>query len=76
MQLKLKTILNLKENYSGFVYQDIRLNDTNQGQRIEVTAKPRQGSKGISSGCGEKRSGYDLLARREFIHVSVWGIVV
>jgi transposase len=76
VQLKLKTLLNLKENYPGFVYQDVRLKDAKEGQRIEVTVKPRQGSKGICSGCGEKRSGYDRLNQREFIHVPLWGIMV
>jgi transposase len=76
MQLKLKTLLNFKENYPGFVYQDIRLNAKNDDQRIEVTVKARKGSKGICSGCGEKRPGYDRLAQREFIHVPIWGLIV
>lgn len=76
MQLKLKTLLNLKENYPGFVYQDVRLIKKQADQRIEVTIKARQGSKGICSGCGEKRPGYDCLPQREFIHVPLWGLVV
>lgn len=76
MQLQLKTLLNFKENYPGFVYHDIRLNTKADSQRVEVTVKTRKGSKGICSGCGEKRPGYDRLTQREFIHVPIWGLIV
>src|SRR5579872_6242826 len=76
MQLKLKTILNLKESYPGFVYQDVRLNDKNDSKQIEIKVKPRQGSRGVCSGCGEKRPGYDRLSQRKFFHVPLWGMVV
>ncbi len=76
MQLKLKTILNLKENHSYFVYRDVRLKETLTETRIEVKVEPRKGSKGICSGCGKKCSGYDCLAQREFIHVPLWGLAV
>jgi transposase len=76
MQLKLKAILNLKDNYPGFVYQDIRLNRQKDHQRIEIKVEARKGSKGVCSGCREKRPGYDRLAQREFIHVSLWGLMV
>jgi len=76
MQLKLKTILNLKESYPHFVYEDIRLKKTAKGCRIEVSVKARQGSKGICSGCNKKCTGYDRLSLREFIHVPIWGLAV
>jgi transposase len=76
VQLQLKTLLNFKENYPGFVYHDIRLNTKADSQRVEVTVKTRKGSKGICSGCGEKRPGYDRLTQREFIHVPIWGLIV
>jgi transposase len=76
MQVKLKTLLNLKEAHSGFVYQDIRLNGKENKQRIEIKVEARKGSKGICSGCGKKCPGYDHLPQREFIHVSLWGLVV
>lgn len=76
MQLKLKTILNLKEKFSHFVYQDVRLNETGAVPRIEVTVLPRQGSKGICSGCNKPCPGYDRLKQREFIHVPLWGLMV
>jgi transposase len=76
MQLKLKTILNAKEKYSHFVYQDVRLNETGIEPRIEIKVVPRQGSKGICSKCHQSCVGYDRLKEREFIHVPLWGIMV
>jgi transposase len=76
MQLKLKTLLNLKESHSHFVYNDIRLTKTATGQRIEVSVVARQGSKGICSGCNQRCAGYDRLSLREFIHVPIWGLAV
>jgi transposase len=76
MQLKLKTILNSKEKHSHFVYQDVRLNETRAKPRIEIKVVPRQGSKGICSGCNKLCVGYDHLKEREFIHVPLWGITV
>lgn len=72
MQLTLKTILNLKEKHQDFVYRDVRLNN----ERIEVTVEPRKRSRAVCSGCGERRSGYDKLPQREFLHVPIWGVSV
>ena len=76
MQLNVKTILNLKENYPYFVFKDIRL-ITGKGREpcIEVTVEPRQGSQGVCH-CGKKRPCYDHLPQRKFIHVPLWGIAV
>lgn len=76
MQLKLKTLLNLKEKYPHFVYQDVRLNEVGTVPRIEVKVVPRQGSKGVCSGCNQPCVGYDRLKQREFIHVPLWGLMV
>jgi len=76
MQLKLKTLLNLKERYSGFVYKDIRLKTKKGQKRIEIKVSPRKGSQGTCSGCNKKCPGYDRLSEREFLHVPLWGIVV
>lgn len=76
MQLSVKTILNRKEAHPLFVYGDIRLNETTSGPRIEVKVESRKGSKGVCSGCGKRRPGYDRLPEREFIHVPLWGIAV
>ena len=58
MQLKLKTILNLKEDYFGFVYKDIRLIQKKDNQIIEIKIEARKGSKGVCSGCGKKCPGW------------------
>lgn len=73
MQLNVKTILNLKEKHSHFVYTDVRLVGE---KRIEVKVEPRRGSKGICSGCGKSCPGYDRLPERAFTHVPLWGIAV
>lgn len=76
MDVKLKTILNYKERYPGFVYDDIRLVQDESNPKIVINVIPRKGSQGTCSGCGEKRPGYDKLKQREFIHVPLWGITV
>lgn len=76
MQLKLKTLLNLKEKHSSFVYQDVRLNTAGDNPRIEVQVMPRHGSKGICASCNKQCPGYDRLKQREFIHVPLWGLAV
>lgn len=76
MQLTVKTLLNLKENYPFFVFKDVRLVDKIKGLRIEVKVEARRGSKGTCSGCVKKCPGYDSLPQREFIHVPIWGIAV
>lgn len=76
MDIKLKTVLNFKERYPGFVYDDIRLIQEASNPRLEVKVVARKGSKGTCSGCGKKRPGYDRLKQREFIHVPLWGITV
>lgn len=76
MQLNVKTILNLKENHQFFVYRDVRLNHTSSEPRIEVKIEARKGCKGLCSGCGERRAGYDRLPEREFMHVPLWGLPV
>lgn len=76
MQLNVKTILNLKENYPYFVFKDIRLIAVKGKEpTIEVTVESRQGSKGVCR-CGEKRPCYDHLPQRKFLHVPLWGIAV
>jgi len=76
MDLKLKTILNLKEHHRHFVYHDIRLSKAEHNPRVEIKVVARKGSKGVCSGCGQQCPGYDKLKQREFIHVPLWGITV
>lgn len=72
MQLTVKTILNLKEKHEDFVFRDIRLCEG----RIQVRVFPRKRSKARCSGCSKRCPGYDTLAKREFIHVPLYGIEV
>jgi transposase len=80
MQLKLKTLLNLKEHHPDFVYEDIRLvkEDTITGtdEKIAVNVVARKNSQGKCSGCNKKCPCYDHLPQRKFIHVPLWGLTV
>jgi transposase len=76
MQLQLKTILNKVHPLKGFVYADVRLVESKRGSYIEATVQERRGSKGTCGGCGEKGAGYDHLARRRFLFVPLWGLMV
>ena len=75
MQLTVKTILNAKEKYSGFVCEGIQLSE-GENPRIEAKFGPRKGSHGLCSCCGEPGPGYDRLPWREFIHVPIWGFAM
>jgi hypothetical protein len=43
---------------------------------IEVTVRPRQGTKGICSGCDKPAPGYDRLPERRFEFIPFWGFLV
>lgn len=74
--LNLKTLLNSKEKYKGFVLRHSRFVQHEETMRIEVEVTPRAGSKGKCSGCKKEGSTYDHLSEREFIHVPILGIAV
>lgn len=80
MQLKLKTILNLKEHHPDFVYEDIRIvkekTITGTDTKIAVNVVARKNSQGKCSGCNNKCPCYDHLPQRKFIHVPLWGLTV
>ena len=61
MQLTVKTLLNLKEPCSGFVFGDIQLHERPSGAVIEVSLDPRKNIKGICPTCDKKCPGYDRL---------------
>ena len=60
----LQTILNRVHKIKGFVYGAVRLGEWNGDPTLEVEVRPRAGSRGIGSGCGKKRPGYDRLDPR------------
>jgi transposase len=71
----IKTILNRIEKQPGFVYDRCELRQDGR-LTLEITLRPRRGSRPICSGCGRKGSGYDTLAQRRFEFVPLWGILV
>ncbi len=74
--MHLKTILNQVERQKGFVYHSVRWAEDRSPLALEVSIRPRSGSRPICSGCGKRRSGYDRLPARHFEFVPLWGIAV
>ena len=63
----------------GFVYDKVQLAaDSSQADaiRLDVTMRPRRGSRGVCSGCGRRGATYDTLPARRFDFVPIWGIAV
>jgi transposase len=74
-----KTLLNRVHPVKGFVYEkDGLVEDKGQpgGVRIEAHVRPRQGSRGVCSRCGQPGPTYDTQAARRFDFVPLWGIAV
>ncbi len=61
--MQVKTILNSIEKHKSFVYGEARWGGNKKGNWLEIPVVPRQNSKGIYSGCGQKRPGYDRSRR-------------
>lgn len=74
-----KTLLNRVHPVKGFVYEkDALATDPGQpsGVRIEAHLRPRKGSAGLCSGCGQHGPTYDTQPERRFDFVPLWGIAV
>jgi len=71
--MELITILN-RCRFRGFVYQHARFSSTHKS--IEITVRPRKGSKAICSRCHQPAPGYDRLAQRRFEFIPFWGFLV
>ena len=72
----LKSLLNRVHRVKGFVYEkDVMVTDWTQpnGCRIEVTLRPRRGSRGTCSSCGKRGPTYDHMDSRQFDFVPLWG---
>ena len=52
------------------------MSGTGDGMTLEVSIRPRRGSRPICSECGRKRPGYDRLPARRWQFVPLWGIAV
>jgi transposase len=72
--MRLITLLNHCQHFSGFVYEKARL--CPQTGAIEINVRARRGSKPICSGCHERAPGYDHLGLRRFEFVPLWGFMV
>jgi transposase len=72
--MRLITLLNHCQHYSGFVYVKARL--CSQSQTIEIEVRPRRGSKPVCSGCHKRGTAYDQLSMRRFEFVPIWGFMV
>ncbi len=73
--MQIKTILNRIEKQPGFVYDRCELRRDGR-LTLEITLRPKRGSRPICSGCGRKGPGYDTMAQRRFEYVPLWGIPV
>ena len=72
--MRLITLLNHCEHFSGFVYERARL--CQHSQTIEISVRPRRGSRPVCSGCHKPAPGYDQLSQRRFEFVPLWGFMV
>lgn len=72
--MELLTILNQCHRFRGFVYQQAVF--AADRKSIEITVRPRTGSKAICSGCHQPAAGYDHLAERRFEFIPIWGFLV
>ena len=72
--MRVKSILNRVEKNKPFVCARERWGEGDKELLIEM--RPRVGSRGVCSGCGEAAPGYDTLPARRFEFVPLWGIRV
>ena len=66
--------MNHYQHFPGFVYERARL--CAPSQTIEITVRPRRGSRPVCSGCHKPAPGYDHLSQRRFEFVPLWGCMV
>ena len=71
--MQVKTLLNHVHKVKGFVYESVRFRNSTT---IEVTIRPRHGSRPFCSGCGRRGDTYDRLAVRSFTFVPLWALAV
>jgi transposase len=74
LMLQLITILNRCHRFQGFVYQQARFSADHKS--IEITVRPRKGTRAICSRCHEPAPGYDQLTERRFEFIPFWGFLV
>jgi transposase len=72
--MRLITLLNHCQHFSGFVYVKARL--LASSQTIEIDVRSRRGSNPVCSGCHKRAPAYDHLGLRRFEFVPMWGFIV
>ena len=72
----LKFIRNWVQLHRGFVYGAVRWSKSRVRRVLEIELKARKGSRPTCSGCGQRAAGYDVLSKRRFEFVPLWGIAV
>ena len=72
--LQLITILNRCHRFPGFVYQQARFSSDHKS--IEISVRPRKGSKAICSRCHQPAPVYDQLAERRFEFIPFLGFLI
>ena len=68
------TILNSCHRSRGFVCRHARFSPDKKS--IEMSVRPRKGSKAICSRCHQPAPGYDQLVERRFEFIPFWGFLV
>jgi transposase len=74
--MQIKSILNFVEPHKGFVYDSVAWDNESDDKALLITVRPRRGSKGYCSGCGQRSTTYDTMKPRRFQFVPLWGILV
>ena len=76
MPLKVKTLLHRIQPCTGFVYQEVSLQDTPPGRlRSNVRLQPHRGLRGQGAEGRRPAPGYDRLPERWWLFGPLWGIV-
>jgi len=74
--MRIKSILNSIEKHKGFIYETPSWDKQANEKTLLVRIRPRRGSPGFCSSCGQAGRSYDTLEPRRFQFVPLWGIVV
>src|SRR3974390_1642876 len=72
--MELITILNRCHRFRGFGSH--RATFSPDHKSIEISVRPRKGSKAVCSRCHQPAPGYDQLAERRFEFIPFWGFLV
>jgi transposase len=75
--MHLEYILRRLQPQPGFVYAKVEWSGRRAHPNLRVHIRPREGSRGVCSGCCRKRPGYDVPGPpRHFTFVPLWAITV